>query len=95
MDFMSRVKVPRSSRLVGDKDGISHELPNLCRYYVAKNGYKLNKIMPPLAKKPGVFRQIGVESGRTVCVCNNLKDATMPIDYDYYVKEVEKLTDIF
>lgn len=95
MDFMCRVKVPRSSRLVGTKNGAETTLPNMCRYYVAWGGYYLSKVMPPLAKKPGVYRKIGVESGRTVCVCNKIEDAILPINFDYYANEVEKLTDVF
>jgi hypothetical protein len=26
-----------------------------------------------------------------VQVCNNVKDAVLPVDFDYYVKEIEKL----
>lgn len=88
MDFMARVKIPRSSTLWGD----GKQLPNLLRYYVAKDGVSLTKIMPPLAKNPGVMRHFAVVAGRKVCPCNNIADATMDIDFDYYVTEVEKLT---
>jgi hypothetical protein len=48
--------------------------------------------MPPLAKKPGEWRKIGVESGWGVQPCNDIKDAgSLPVDFEYYVKEVEKL----
>jgi hypothetical protein len=87
MDFMLRTKVPRSSYLQwGDK-----QAQNISRYYIAKDGKPLHKWMPPLAKKPGEWRCIGVESGWKVQVCNDVKDATLPVDYDYYVREVEKL----
>ena len=85
---MARVKIPRSSTLWGD----GKQLPNLLRYYVAKDGVSLTKIMPPLAKNPGVMRHFAVVAGRKVCPCNNIADATMDIDFDYYVTEVEKLT---
>lgn len=87
MDFMCRIKIPRSSFLTGD----DKPLPNLLRHYVAKGGVKLKKTMPPLAKKPGVWRHFDVVSGWRVCPCNHIKDATLPIDFDYYVQEVEKL----
>jgi hypothetical protein len=87
MDFMKRVKIPRSSYLRGD----DKPLPNMLRYYVARGGVSLTKTMPPLAKKPGVWRHFSIESGWKVCPCNNIADATLPIDYDYYVCEVEKL----
>ena len=89
MDFMCRVKIPRSSTLWGS-DG--RQLPNMLRYYVAKDGVELTKIMPPLAKNPGVPRHFAVVKGHKVCPCNNIADATMEIDFDYYVREVEKLT---
>ena len=88
MDFMCRVKIPRSSTLWGS-DG--RQLPNMLRYYVAKDGVELTKIMPPLAKNPGVPRHFAVVKGHKVCPCNNIADATMDIDFDYYVTEVEKL----
>jgi hypothetical protein len=88
MDFMLRVKVPRTSHLLwGDE-----RVQNTCRYYVAVGGRPLTKVMPPLPKKPDQWRRIGVESGWTVCVCNDMSDAVLPIDYSYYLEEVEKLT---
>ncbi len=89
MDFMCRAKIPRSSTLWGS-DG--RQLPNMLRYYVAKGGVALTKIMPPLAKNPGVMRHFAVVSGWKVCPCNNIADATMDIDFDWYVQEIEKLT---
>jgi len=91
MDFMGRVKVPRSSRLVGVYPDGELQLDNTLRYYVSEGGCSLVKVMPPLAKKPNEWRRIGVESGWTVCPCNNIKDAILPIDYAYYEHEVEKL----
>ena len=92
MDFMLRTKVPRSSRLALERDGVTSQLQNTTRYYIAKGGGRLFKWMPPLAKKPGEWRKIGVESGWGVQVCNDIKDAgKLPVDFDYYVQEVEKL----
>ena len=87
MDFMLRTKVPRSSHLAWGES----QVQNTTRYYIAKGGKPLNKWMPPLAKKPTEWRKIGVESGWNVQVCNNIADATLPIDYEYYINEVEKL----
>jgi hypothetical protein len=86
MDFMLRVKVPRNSRLAWGEQKVQ----NTCRYYIAKGGQPLRKWMPPLKGKQE-WRCIGVESGWTVQVCNDIKDAVLPVDYDYYVQEVEKL----
>ena len=92
MDFMLRTKVPRSSHLGLEIDGVTVRVQNITRYYIAKGGGRLFKWMPPLAKKPGEWRKIGVESGWGVQVCNDIKDAgKLPVDFDYYVQEVEKL----
>ena len=92
MDFMLRAKVPRSSYLAIEKDGVTSQLQNITRYYIAKDGGRLFKWMPPLAKNPGVWRKIGVESGWGVQPCNNIRDAgKLPVDFDYYIREVEKL----
>ena len=87
-DFMLRAKVPRGSYLQWGEG----QVQNTTRYYIAKGGKPLNKWMPPLARKPGEWRQIGVESGWNVQVCNDIEDATLPVDVDYYVNEIEKLT---
>jgi len=86
-DFMLRVKVPRGSYLQWGED----QVQNTTRYYIAKGGKPLVKWMPPLARKPNDWRQIGVESGWHVQVCNDIKDAVLPVDVDYYVNEIEKL----
>ena len=92
MDFMLRTKVPRSSHLAIERDGVTSQLQNITRYYVAKGGGQLVKYMPPLAKKPGQWRKFAVESGWGVQPCNDIKDAgKLPVDFDYYVREVEKL----
>jgi hypothetical protein len=92
MDFMLRTKVPRSSHLGLERDGVTVQLQNITRYYIAEGGGHLFKWMPPLAKKPGEWRKIGVESGWGVQPCNDIRDAgKLPVDFDYYVKEVEKL----
>ncbi len=92
MDFMLRTKVPRSSHLAIERDGVTSQLQNITRYYIAVGGGRLFKWMPPLAKKPGEWRKIGVESGWGVQPCNDIRDAgKLPIDFDYYVREVEKL----
>ena len=86
LDFMLRTKVPRSSYLQwGDR-----QVQNITRYYIAKGGKPLTKWMPPLKDKTE-WRKIAVEAGWNVQVCNDLDDATLPIDYEYYIKEVEKL----
>jgi hypothetical protein len=86
MDFMLRTKVPRSSYLQWG-DG---RVQNTSRYYIAQDGKPLFKWMPPLKDKTE-WRKIGVESGWNVQVCNDIKDATLPVEFEYYIREVEKL----
>jgi DNA polymerase elongation subunit (family B) len=91
MDFMLRTKVPRSSYLALEKDGVTTQLQNITRYYIAQDGGRLFKWMPPLKGKVE-WRKIGVESGWGVQPCNDIRDAgKLPVDFDYYVREVEKL----
>jgi len=93
MDFMLRVKVPRTSRLLYTDEHGEHVIQNTTRYYVSEGGGTLTKVMPPLPKKPdGGWRRFAVEKGRSVCVCNKIEDAVLPIDYSYYAVEIEKLT---
>jgi hypothetical protein len=91
MDFMLRTKVPRSSYLAIDEGGQKRQLQNITRYYIAEGGGRLFKFMPPLKGKHE-WRQIGVESGWGVQVCNDISDAgKSPIDYEYYICQIEKL----
>lgn len=91
MDFMCRVKVPRSSYLVIDHGGQKTRLQNVTRYYISKEGGALFKLMPPLKGKEE-WRQIGIEAGWKVSVCNRInRDQEFDIDYEYYIREVEKL----
>jgi hypothetical protein len=87
MDFMLRTKVPRSSYLQWGDD----QAQNISRYYISKAGKPLTKWMPPLKGKTE-WRKVAVKSGWNVQVCNDIRDATMPVDFDYYVNEIEKLT---
>ena len=88
MDFMCRIKVPRSSHL---KWG-GRQVQNTTRYYVSTGGDSLVKVMPPLAKKPDTWREFAVCKGWTVQVCNDIRDAYEPVNFEYYVREIEKLT---
>lgn len=92
-DFMLRTKVPRSSRLVLECGrGQVEQLQNICRFYISKEGGSLVKIMPPLAKKPGVERRIGVAVGHMVTPCNEMDGIKgTDINMEYYIQEAEKL----
>jgi hypothetical protein len=92
-DFMLRTKVPRSSKLllVSD-DGTEVQIQNTCRYYPSKSGGKLVKVMPALPDDElQEERYFGIDKDWNVKPCNNMKDFEWDIDYDYYVKEAEKL----
>ena len=95
MDFMLRTKTPRSSRLVRvDEEGIEYPEQNICRYYVANDGMRLVKIMPPIeGKEEKGERYIGIEKGWLVKTCNNIKDYDGDINYDYYIQEANKLVE--
>lgn len=53
-DFFLRTNVPRSSRLIIEYDDNIDDLQNITRYFVANNGGKLHKIMPPLKQTKSV-----------------------------------------
>ncbi len=58
LDFMLRVKVPRSNKLFTiDEFGVEVKEQNICRYYVSTNGRKLVKVMPAL-DKPGKMAKV-------------------------------------
>ena len=90
-DFLLRTKVPRSSRLVLCYDDGREELQqNICRYYPSISGGKLVKIMPPL-EEGGEERRLGIDTDWNVKTCNDIKDFTWNLNYDYYITEANKL----
>lgn len=91
-DFMLRTKVPRSSKLVMVIDDEDVEQQNICRYYPAKEGGKLIKIMPPLVDGCE-WRRLGIDTDWTVKTCNNIADFNWDVDYNYYIQEAQKLID--
>lgn len=93
-DFMLRTKVPRSSRLVLVVNGEDILQQNICRYYPSMSGGELVKIMPPL-KEDGDERRLSVESGQLVRTCNDINDFKWDVDYEYYIKEANKLLEPF
>lgn len=90
-DFLMCAKAPKGSRLVWHIDGEDYPLTKLVRYYVSKTGGELVKIMPPLAKESDKWRRIGIAKGWKVKPCNRIDEATAPIEYEWYIQEVEKL----
>ena len=86
-DFFMRIKVPRSGHL---KWG-GRQVQNTTRYYVSTGGAQMVKVLPPHYKKPDVWREYVQAGGSTVQVCNDIADAYEPVNFEYYIKEVEKL----
>lgn len=95
-DFMLRVKVPRNSRLVlVQEDGTEKPEQNICRFYASTKGGNLVKIMPPLPDdEEQKERRLSVGANQLVKTCNNMKDFGNDIDYEYYIKEAEKLASL-
>jgi DNA polymerase elongation subunit (family B) len=93
-DFCGRTKVPRSSRLVSvDEEGIEYAEQNICRYYIAKDGRSLVKIMPPLDEGKDE-RYLSINAGQKVRTCNDIKDFSFKdLDYDFYIQEAQKMVD--
>ena len=91
-NFMLRVKVPRSSKLVMVMDdGVEIQQQNMCRFYACNAGGTLIKVMPPL-KDEAEPRRISVGEGHGMWTCNDINDFTWKdIDYQYYIDAAEKL----
>lgn len=91
-DFMLRTKVPRSSRLEWDIDGVGvFRQQNITRYYIANTGGSLTKIMPPLKGKTEE-RRIGINKGWLVVPCNDMRNLTsFDFNLEWYITEAEKL----
>lgn len=91
-DFLLRAKIPRSSKLyLCYDDGQEVLQQNICRYYPAKDGGKLVKLMPPLVEG-GEWRRLGIDTDWCVETCNNINEFDWSkLDYDYYITEARKL----
>lgn len=89
MDFMIRIKVPRSGYLMwGDE-----KVQNTTRYLVTTDGKPLVKWLEPnVNKDPEKWRAFSQEGGKNVTVCNRLTGSEQfTIDHEYYIAEIEKL----
>ena len=93
-DFLLRAKVPRSSKLyLCYEDGREVQQQNICRYYPSEQGGKLVKLMPALIDG-GEWRRLGLDTEWTVETCNNIAEFDWnKLNYDYYIKEAQKLID--
>ena len=92
-DFLIKSKVKRSDKqyLVAEALGIRQEIQGVSRFTVAHSPFSIVKELPPLKGKTEL-RQTNLVSGWNVCLCNDIKDVShYPINYQYYIEEVEKL----
>jgi hypothetical protein len=95
-DFMLRTKIPKASKLVSvDSEGNEQKEQNVSRFYISKasDARTLIKVMPPI-KGATEDRRMGICVGRTARICNNIDSFRWDIDYDYYIEEAKKLTDL-
>lgn len=92
-NFLLRTKVPRSSKLVADYGyGLEEQLQNITRFFIAKDGPELVKVMPPLPKKPDQWRRMAVNKGLSVQECNHYTGIDRSkLNLDWYVEQAEKL----
>ena len=107
-DFMLRAKATGKSRLrlmhSGDEDtsiavkgefvaDAGQRLQKLTRYVIANQGGALQKVMPPLPKKPGIERIIGINVGHKVQVFDDLADFDpRNINFQWYIDQAKDLT---
>ena len=75
-----------------DDNGVETQQQNICRYYPCKDGEKLIKLMPDSI---GGWKQLGIDTEWKIKVCNDMDNFQWDIDYDYYIKEVNKLLEPF
>ncbi len=95
MDFMLRAKAGKKARLMANfPDGSQDQIQRTTRCYVTTSeGVYLEKIMAPLAKNPDKERHVSIYKGKRVHICNDIRQFSEPIDYDYYIGEARKLID--
>lgn len=88
-DFCLAIKTKGQQKLL--MNGVQVVGKASTRYYVSKSGSQLAK-QYPVPKKPGETKIIRQHAGRNSTICNNGMMVRSDIDYDFYIKEVEKLT---
>lgn len=93
-DFLIKVKVPRSSKLMmGDR-----EVQKTSRVFISVNGEALVKIMPPTPAQfaklgpSAPVRRIAQHKGWLATDCNDIKNFDWSaLNREYYIQEAEKL----
>jgi len=88
-DFMLKAKAPGKGHLELDD---STRLQKVTRYHIATSGPGMRSVHPPLPKKPDKVRNIAIQAGYSVQVCDHVADFDpRRLNYEWYVKEAEKL----
>jgi hypothetical protein len=88
-DFMLKAKAPGKGHLELD-DGT--RLQKVTRYHIARHGPGIRTVHPPLAKNPDKIRNISIQAGYSVQVCDHVRDFDPAnLNHDWYIKEAEKL----
>jgi len=88
-DFMLKAKAPGKGHLELD-DGL--RLQRTTRYHIARHGPGMRAVHPPLAKAPDKIRNISIQAGYSVQICDHVRDfEPRNLNHDWYVKEAEKL----
>lgn len=88
-DFMLKAKAPGKGYLELD-DG--QRLQRTTRYHIARHGPGMRAVHPALAKAPDKIRNISIQAGYSVQVCDHVRDFDPAnLNHDWYIKEAEKL----
>lgn len=88
-DFMLKAKAPGKGHLELD-DGT--RLQKVTRYHIARHGPGMRSVHPPLAKNPDKVRNISIQAGYSVQICDHVRDFDPAnLNHEWYVKEAEKL----
>ena len=83
----ARGRHPKRKRHVGGT-----EQQRTGRYYIARDGLHLWKIMKPLAKLPHHERPQSIQAGHRVAMCNDLHDFDWSrLDRGWYIRAAEEL----
>ena len=94
-DFFLCTNVDKKSKLLLEVEGeepVEHQRNS--RYVISRDGGKLIKVMPPLAKKPNIYRRIGINKEYTATIHNKVESNNPDdynINYQFYIDETEKL----
>ncbi|NTI22363.1 hypothetical protein G6M87_10890 [Rhizobium rhizogenes] len=89
-DFMLKAKAPgKGGRLELDN---GTRLQKVTRYAIARHGPGLRTVHRPLAKTPDKERNISIQAGYSVQICDDVRDFDpRNLNHDWYIKEAEKL----